>query len=208
MMSRCFEYYGGCARAGEMAGPTTSRVDLRAILPAAVLGLVVLVIIFVQLCGREHVQPLGDVTPLARATLASTFTPGPSPTVGLAEATATQAAQVGGDARDQTRQQDLTVIQQALAQYRLDHNGYPDSKGNIQTLCVFKEFDLGCKLEALLNPLPIDPLGEATTNGYWYVSDGTIYTLYAQRESDLVPECSEHPQFVKVFKSVMCVRSP
>lgn len=208
MMSRCFKDYGGCARAGEMAGPTTTRVDLRAILPAAVLGLVVLVIIFVQLCGREHVQPLGDVTPLARATLAPAFTPGPSPTAGLVEATATVAAQVGADVRDQARQRDLTAIQQALAQYRLDHNRYPDTKGNIQTLCVFKEFDLGCKLEALLKPLPIDPLGEPTTNGYWYVSDGTTYTLYAQRESDLVPECSEHPQFVKVFKSVMCVRSP
>jgi hypothetical protein len=207
MMSRCFNHYGGCARTSEMAGPPTSRVDLRTILPAAVLGLVVLVIIFVQLCGREHVAPLGDVTPLARATLASTFTPGPSPTPGLVEATATQAAQVGGDARDQTRQQDLTAIQQALEQYRLDHNGYPDSQGNVQTLCVFKEFDLGCKLEPLLNPLPVDPLGEQTTNGYWYTSDGTTYTVYAQRESDLVPECSEHPQFIKA-KSLMCVRPP
>jgi hypothetical protein len=191
-----------------MAGPTTSRVDLRAILPAAVLGLVVLVIIFVQLCGREHVAPLGDVTPLARATLASTFTPGPAPTVGLVEATATQAAEVGGDARDQTRLQDLTAIQQALEQYRLDHNGYPDTKGNIQTLCVFKNFDLGCKLEALLNPLPIDPLGQETTNGYWYESQSTAYALYAQRESDVVPECSDHPPFLNAFKSVMCVRSP
>jgi hypothetical protein len=208
MISRCFNYYGGCARAGEMAGPTIRRVDLRAILPAAVLGLVVLVIIFVQLCGREHVAPLGDVTPLARATLASTFTPGPSPTAGLIETTATQAAQVGGDARDQTRQQDLTAIQQVLEQYRLGHNGYPDTKGNIQTLCAFKEFDLGCKLEALLNPLPIDPLGEQTANGYWYVSDGTTYTLYAQRESALLLECSDHPPFLHAFKSVVCVRSP
>jgi hypothetical protein len=208
MMSRCFSYYGGYARAGEMAGPTTSRVDPRAILPAAVLGLVVLVIIFVQLCGREHVQPLGDVTPLARATLASTFTPGPPPTVGPIEATATQAAQLGGDARDQTRQQDLTALQQALEQYRLDHNGYPDTKGNIQTLCVFQQFDLGCKLEDLLNPLPIDPLDDASTNGYWYVSDGATYGLYAQRESDLVPECSDHPPFLDAFKSLMCLRSP
>jgi hypothetical protein len=208
MMSRCFTYYGGCARAGEMAGPTTTRVDLRAILPAAVLGLVVLAIIFVQLCGREHVQPLGDVTPVARATLAPTFTPGPSPTGGLIEATATRVTQLGGDLRDQVRLQDLTAIQQALAQYRLDHSGYPDTKGNIQTLCVFKQFDLGCELESLLNPLPIDPLDDASANGYWYVSDGTAYTLYAQREADLVPECSEHPGFLKAFKSVMCVRSP
>jgi hypothetical protein len=191
-----------------MAGPTTTRVELRAILPAAVLGLVVLAIIFVQLCGREHVQPLGDVTPLAQATLAPTFTPGPSPTAGLAEATATQAAQVGGDVRDQTREQDLAAIQQALEQYRGNHNGYPDTKGAIQSLCVFKSFDQGCKLEDLLSPLPIDPLGDPATNGYWYESDGTTYTLFAQREAKLLPECSEHPQHLKDFKSVMCVRSP
>lgn len=191
-----------------MAGPITTRVDLRAILPAAVLGLVVLSIIFVQLCGREHVQPLANVTPLAQATLAPTFTPGPSPTAGQAEATATQAAQGSGDERDHARQQDLTAVQQALEQYHLDHNGYPDTKGAIQSLCVFEQYDQGCKLGAFLNPVPSDPRGDPATNGYWYESDGTTYVLFAQRETSLLSECTVHPQHLKDFKSITCVRSP
>ena len=191
-----------------MAGPTTIRVDLRAALPIAVLGLVVLVIIFVQLCGRERVQPLGEVTPLAQATLSPTFTPGPPVTEGPVEATATVAAQVGGAGRDQVRVRDLRAIQQALEQYRLDHDQYPDTKGGIQSFCVFKEFDKGCELETVLSPLPSDPLGDPAENGYWYESEGTVYTLYAQRESDAVPECSAHPDHLKDFKSVICVRSP
>jgi len=191
-----------------MAGPTTIRVDLRTALPIAVLGLVVLVIIFVQLCGRERVQPLGEVTPLAQATLAPTFTPGPSATAGPVEATATVAAEVGGAERDQIRLRDLRAIQQALELYRLDHDQYPDTKGGIQSFCVFKEFDQGCELEAVLSPLPSDPLGDPAENGYWYESEGTFYMLYAQRESDAVPECGGHPDHLKDFKSVICVRSP
>ena len=191
-----------------MAEPTTIRIDLRAALPVAALGLVVLVIIFVQLCGREHVQPLADVTPLAQATPAPTFTPGPVATAGPAEATATQAAQVGGEDRDNVRVQDLSAIQLALTEYRLDHGGYPDTGGSIQSLCAFKEFDEGCKLESVLEPLPVDPLGDPAVNGYWYASDGATYILYAVREGDLVPQCPERPDHLKKFESLMCVQSP
>ena len=191
-----------------MADPTTIRIDLRAALPVAALGLVVLVLIFVQLCGREHVQPLADVTPLAQATPAPTFTAGPVATAGPAEATATEVAQVGGEERDNVRVQDLGAIQQALAEYRQDHDGYPDTGGSIQSLCAFKEFDEGCKLDSVLDPLPVDPLGDPAINGYWYGSDGTTYILYAVREGDLALECAEHPDHLKKFKSVMCTESP
>jgi hypothetical protein len=191
-----------------MADPTSVRIDLRAALPAAVFGLVVLVIIFVQLCGREHVQPLEDVTPLAQATPAPTFTAGPPVTSGPAEATATVAAQLGGVERDNIRRQDLDALQLALIAYSLDHNGYPDTGGSIQSLCAFKEFDVGCELESVIDPLPVDPLGDPAVNGYWYVSDGATYTIYAIREGILVPECFEHPDHLNDFESVMCALSP
>ena len=191
-----------------MADPTSVRIDPRAALPAAVFGLVVLVIIFVQLCGRERVQPLADVTPLPQATPAPTFTVGPVATAGPAEATATQAAQAGGEARDNIRVQNLDALQQALAEYTLDHSGYPNTNGGIQSLCAFKEFDEGCKLESVLDPLPVDPLGDPAVNGYWYASDGATYILYAVREGDLVPQCPERPDHLKKFESLMCVQSP
>ncbi len=188
-----------------MANPTV-RIDLRAALPVVALGVVILVIIFVELCGREDVAPLD--TPAVQgptATAGPTFTPGPSPTVGPSP-----TAQIipGSEERDATRIQHLAELQDALAQY-LDENGsYPDTDGNIQTLCSFLENDVGCELEEFLSPLPEDPLGNPVENGYWYASAGRSYFLFAQRESDLFPECDEQPDHLADFDSVFCFESP
>ena len=195
-----------------MAGSTTTiRIDLRTLLPAAALGVVVLVIIFVELCGRQDVAPLGDETPFVQgptSTLGPTFTPGPSPTIGPEEATATQESQVAGSDRDEIRVRDLNAVRQALAQYQQEHGEYPSTGGGIQSLCAFVEFDVGCELQEILDPLPEDPLGNAAENGYWYESDGGRYVIYAQRESELLPACDEHPQHLEDFRSVLCVRGP
>jgi len=217
-MSRCTERHDGCVLAGEMAGPTTIRINLRAVLPVAIFALIVFIIIFVQLCGTEDVKPLTDQTPLAQATRAPTFTPGPGATTATpgpgataapAGPTATAVSQAGAGDRDQVRSQDLTQLQAALAQYKTEHDDkYPSTGGGIQTLCVYKDNDKGCALEDVLSTLPVDPLGNAAEDGYWYKSDGTSYTLYAQRESTAVPECPDHPQHLQKFKSLMCVLSP
>ena len=189
------------------------RLDLRAILHAAALAVVLLVIVFVELCGREDVKPYVQSTPFPEvptATTGPTFTPGPSPTGGGQEPTATEpVAQPGGEERDTTRVQNLAAIRDALEQYRQEHNGYPDSANNVQTLCVFEEFDKGCELKEFLDPIPNDPLGEPITeNGYWYVSTGDAYTVFAQRESDLFPDCPEHPDFLQQFDTLLCVQGP
>ncbi len=195
-----------------MADPATVRIDLRAVIAVVALGIVVLVIIFVELCGREDVEPLAQGTqPPAEDTTPEpqppTPTPGPSPTPG--PPTDTPAPQPGGDERDVTRQQDLQAIAQALEEYRDDNGEYPNSDGNIQSLCVFEDTDVGCELREVLDPLPIDPLGEpASENGYWYASDGDTYTVYAQRESNEVPACPEHPDHLSQFDSLICVRGP
>jgi hypothetical protein len=202
-----------------MAGPSV-RLDLRAALPIAALGVVVLVIIFVELCGREDVSPVGESTPFVElatatpitpgptATPGPTFTPGPSPTAAPVTATATREAPIGGGERDIARVQDLADLQEALEQYREEHGSYPDSGGNIQTLCAFTEFDAGCELEEVLSPLPQDPLGDQVNNGYWYTSIGSRFAVFAQRESEQFEECSEHPDFLRDFDSLLCVQGP
>ena len=211
-MSRCTEIHAGCFLAGEMAEPTTVRIDPRAALPVAVFALVVFIIIFVQLCGTEDVKPLGNGTPLAEVTRGPTFTPGPGATAApgrTALPTPTAVPQVGGDVRDAARIQDLTTIQQkGLAPYKAKNGKYPDTGGGIQTLCNYTEFDKGCALKDVFPGLPNDPLGDPAQNGYWYKSDGNTYTLYARRDSNVVPECAEHPQHLNNVKSVMCVSSP
>jgi hypothetical protein len=197
-----------------MTDQRSVRLDLRAILPVAALAVVVLVIIFVELCGRQDVKPFAQTTPfptVPQATPAATFTPGPSPTGGVSTTATPPAVLPGGEQRDTQRAQDLAALQAALVQYHDKHGKYPSANGNVQTLCAFPESDAGCKLkdDGELDPLPIDPKGEPITeNGYWFRSTDNDYAIFAQRESDAVPECDEHPDFLKQFKSLICVTSP
>ena len=187
------------------------RIDPRVAIPIALLGVVVLAIMFVELCGREDVSslvqepPSGDVPP---ATLGPTFTPGPSPTLAPVVPTDTPAPQPGGQERDIVRVQDLVTVQSALEEVRADTGSYPSNEGTIQTLCVFTEFDRGCELLDVLDEIPIDPLEDASVNGYWYVSDGDSYTLYSQREGGSFPECLDHPEFLQDIPSLLCFSGP
>lgn len=184
-----------------MAEPTL-RLDLRAVLPIVALATVVLIIIFVQLCGSEDVEPRaqGNGAPILTAT---PFTPGPSPTPGP-----TATPDPSGPARDLTRRVDLATIEAALAEYRQENGGYPNTNGNIQTLCAFVEVDEGCALREVLDPVPGDPLGNPSGNGYWYASDGQSYIVYAQRESEQTAECPDHPVHLGAFASLLCVQGP
>jgi len=114
---------------------------------------------------------------------------------------------LGGEIKDARRVQDLSGLQTVLEGYKERHGAYPDNAGTVQTLCVYPE-DTGCALEEISPALPEDPKGDATTNGYFYSSDGQSYTLYALRESPAVPECDEHPGFLNHLPSVLCVRGP
>jgi hypothetical protein len=196
-----------------MAGPekTTIRIDLRAALPLLTLGFIILVIIFVELCGRTEVKPLPQGTPFVEgptSTPGPTSTVGPSPTPAPAEATATQENAAAGADRDEVRQTDLHTIQTALEQYKQKHAKYPSTGDGIQTVCTFEEFDKGCALKDVLDPIPSDPLGNPGENGYWLKSTETKYTLYSQRESELFSGCGQHPDHLKAFRSVFCVSGP
>ncbi len=188
---------------------STVRLDLRAVISIAALGIVVLAIIFVELCGREDVPSLAQVpspVPQDTSTPAEAVTPGPSPTAG--DATATEESQVPaeGEERDIIRQFDLAVIKRALEEYREENGSYPDSGNNIQTFCAFPDVDAGCELEEVLSPLPEDPLGDPAANGYWYASDGRRFTVYAQRESGRFEACPDHPDHLQDFDSLLCLQ--
>ena len=186
----------------------TVHLDLRVMLPVAIFALVVLSIIVTELCGREEVKPLAQVPSGPTATVGPTFTPGPSPTVGPEQETATAEIAFGAENRDRTRESDLADIEQALADYKADNGEYPSTNDNIQTLCVFEAVDVGCELKDFLDPLPQDPLGDPSANGYFYQSGGQSFVLYAIRETDAVEECDQHPDHLAGFDSILCVRSP
>ena len=42
-------------------------------------------------------------------------------------------------------------------------------------------------------------------DGYWYVSDGTEYTVYALRETDSFPACEEPSEFLGRYESLHCI---
>ena len=192
-----------------MAEPQTFRIDLRAALPVAAFAVVVLVIIFIELCGRQDINdaPLLQSTPVTpNLTPVTDATPGEV----VERPTATPApASPEEQERDAQRARDLRAVQQALEQYFAENNTYPDTAGNVQTLCAFEEFDQGCALLEVAPDLPaVDPLGDPANNGYWYASTGSRYIVYAIRESELFPACEEHPDHLKEIESLMCVQGP
>jgi 4-amino-4-deoxy-L-arabinose transferase-like glycosyltransferase len=130
----------------------------------------------------------------------------PTPAVPLPTPVPTHS--IGGDVRDGRRVQDMAALNGALAKYFDKHGMFPDNGAGIQTLCSYKGDDVGCKLEEFLVPLPQDPSGDSTTNGYFYESNGSSYTIYALRESTLFPECGAKPSHLSYLPSVLCAHGP
>jgi 4-amino-4-deoxy-L-arabinose transferase-like glycosyltransferase len=117
---------------------------------------------------------------------------------------------VDAAARDRQRRADLDDLAAALAEYARRSGQYPDTGGSIQTLCAYEDLDAGCQLREVLDPLPVDPLGESTRHSYWYSSNGRSFTLYAGLESppsdeDLCPAELEHLGGVEYL---YCLRGP
>lgn len=193
---------------------STVRLDLRAVIAIGALGVVIFAIIFVQLCGKEDVPSLAEAetpVPLDTATpetTGPTATEGPTSTPGGPTPTAEVQVSTEGEERDIQRQYDLALLGQALEEYHEGEGDYPDSGGNIQTLCAFPDIDVACELGDILTPLPDDPKGDPGANGYWYASDGSSYVIYAQRESEAFEACEEHPDHLQEFDSVFCLQEP
>jgi hypothetical protein len=81
-------------------------------------------------------------------------------------------------ARDEQRRHDLEAISAALERHRQDNQAYPTTNGFIQSLCAY-ETDAGCALRPYVDPVPVDPRGEPLTYGYFYASDGSMYSVFS-----------------------------
>jgi hypothetical protein len=140
-------------------------------------------------------------------TLAPIETPTP-----VAAATPTPSREADALARDAKRLQDLTLLQAALAKYRERFNEFPDTGGNVQTMCAYKDVDRGCDLKKVLGDeeesILVDPLGEPLDNGYWYASDGKSYTIWMRREgpgNPGDPVCPEATPHLKDKGTLFCI---
>jgi hypothetical protein len=163
--------------------------------------------------------PAGSVTPLATVTIGPTATasgtPPPSPTAPRAEDiltsvpyyTPTPAPTPTIDAaaalqRDARRLDDLKRIGEALDRYRDRHGSYPVV--GIATLCAY-DFDAGCALQEVLDPIPRDPL---TNQSYWYSSDGQSFTVFVQLENTPAAGCATVPAHLAGIPNLYCYSGP
>jgi hypothetical protein len=149
--------------------------------------------------------PLGAIgTPVRGAFVAPTATPigfaptpRPKPTV---------AGAVGNPSvRDEKRKSDLLLLLAAAARVKARDGSYPSTNGNVQSVCNYKDIDVGCKILALADGK--DTLGDPLKIGYWYSSDGQAAKFYASLEGD-VPSaqlCSTNDAELKKHDNVICV---
>jgi hypothetical protein len=145
---------------------------------AVLLPIVVGIGVFAFLSLRAPARPkLVNSAPLATQFPAAT--PGASPTLGPPAATPTPDREALG--RDAVRKEHVAQIAAGLEDYFVAHGTYPDSGGNVQSLCAYENTDAGCKLQEFIDrALLRDPLGPYT---YQYVSDGARWTLFAEIEA-------------------------
>jgi hypothetical protein len=129
-------------------------------------------------------------------------TPKPKPTV---------AGTAGGGntfVRDEKRRSDLLLLLGAAAKVKARDGSYPSTNGNVQSVCTYKDIDVGCKILALADGG--DTLGDPLKIGYWYSSDGQSAKFYASLE-DAVPsaqQCTTSDAELQKHDNVICVSAP
>lgn len=162
-----------------------SRPRWNIVLPVALIAFALLGVAWFDITTGGDAEPpplLAEVgTPRRGTFIPPTATPpGPKPTP---QPGPTFAGQLPGtpEERDQKRRNDLLLLVYAANEMRDRDGEYPTTKGNRQTICVYKEADVGCQFADFLDePLPEDPRG--AQYGYWYASDGDSATLFASLE--------------------------
>jgi len=155
------------------------------------------------LLGEVGTPVRGTFTPPTATAVGARPTPKARPTVAGATGTAAD--------RDHQRQVDLLTMLDGFNKLKARDGSYPTTNGNIQTLCAFKDLDIGCALKDVLpNGPPQDPLGDPVQNGYWYSSDGNSLKLYASMEGDVPSEqrCETDNVDLKTKPNLVCLSAP
>jgi 4-amino-4-deoxy-L-arabinose transferase-like glycosyltransferase len=132
---------------------------------------------------------------LAQAAPQPGLQPAPQPSPQPSPQPPSVMTKVPGDPaqRDRQRRNDLENIKHALEQYYDDKGSYPNTGGQMQTLCGYVQLDVGCALRQFLDPIPNDPAGDPLVNGYWYASDGQSFGLFALQETTIDPAATDCP---------------
>jgi hypothetical protein len=141
--------------------------------------------------GAAPPAPAPSALPTARPTTA---------TAAASPAAAAATPSTATEERDTQRRHDLDQISGALLRYYGKKGTYPSTNAQVETLCAYPGLDAGCELAPYLDPIPLDPKGR----GYWYMSDGATFAVYAQLEAN-VRECAEIPQGFVDFAGIYCV---
>ncbi|MCH7698108.1 MAG: glycosyltransferase family 39 protein [Chloroflexi bacterium] len=110
--------------------------------------------------------------------------------------------------RDEIRRLHLEQIKQALESYAQETGAYPDTNGQLQSLCAYRDLDAGCSLTTVLPELPRDPLG--SIGSYRFSSDGTSFLLVAIQESTEGEQidCPEHIARAANGEGLYCIQVP
>ncbi len=184
------------------------------IAPAGLLVLALIAVVWFDATSGGEATPepfIGEIgTPVRSA-----YVPNPTPAAAIVPTAVvrpgTNVAAGTPELRDNQRRTDLLLLLNAANAIRADDGDFPTTNGNIQTLCAFVDHDIGCTLEdALGSPPPVDPLGNPSQNGYWYVSDGDTVRIFAALEGD-IPDADKCPiDHADLSKqpNLICVASP
>jgi hypothetical protein len=156
------------------------------------------------LLGQVGTPVRGTFTPPTATAIGAKPTPKPRPTI--------EGAAPGTPAdRDHQRQIDLITMLAAFNKLKDQDGSFPSTNGNVQTLCVFKDLDVGCKLKDVIpSGPPQDPLGSPIENGYWFSSDGSSLKIYASMEQDVPSDQQCQTDNVDLLKksNLICLTVP
>ena len=182
-----------------------------ALLAAALIGIAWL---DVSTGGEAKPQPPlgGSGTPVRQSYVPPTPTPfGAQPTAKPRPTFPASGVPLKGTPaeRDAKRRTDLLLMLDAANKAKARDGAYPSTNKNVQSLCRYKDVDVGCKLSAITGgQLPADPLGN--DSGYWYQSDGTSVKIYASLEGNVAEElkCPTSDAELKKHDNLICVTGP
>ncbi|MBF6599903.1 MAG: hypothetical protein IVW36_05275 [Dehalococcoidia bacterium] len=182
------------------------------IAPVALISLALVAVLGFDLAYSGEAEPpplVGALgTPIRGTLVPPTATPvGAGPTVAPRP---TVPGSVAGTpaTRDGVRRNSLLIALDGFQKLKQRDGKFPSTTGNIQTLCAFKDLDVGCKLKDVIpGGAPADPLGNPVEDGYWYQSDGNYVKLYAALEEDIPADqkCPTDNVDLKKKPNLICI---
>jgi hypothetical protein len=202
--------------APEPRDDSSPKLNWSVIAPVGLLVLAVLAIVWLGLTTGGEAKPdpfLGAIGTPIRGTFVPD-TPTPQGAEGTPRPRPTFVGNVQGTPldRDAQRRGDLIRLLIAANEYREDNDGYPSTGGNLQTVCVFLDDDVGCDLAEYLEggELPVDPFGDPIENGYWFESNGESVKIYAALELEITDEerCPTNNVDLREKPSLICIEGP